>query len=167
MGAVLNRFWWGGDPDVTDEETGLSRRDIYHVQRSWSLVYQKADKYGMQLFLALFRTDPATQSYFKTIKGMSEDQIRSSYQFKAHVLNLMSAINTAVLNIHEPKTIVALMNKLGETHKRHHIEVRHFDEVKIILVNILKNELAATDTVIASWGSLRCVFIQTHIFKIM
>lgn len=51
----------------------------------------------------------------------------TSIQFKAHALNLMSAFNSAVLNLLEPDLVVALMHKLGDSHRPRRIYKTHME----------------------------------------
>ncbi|XP_068632170.1 cytoglobin-2-like [Battus philenor] len=166
MGGILNRLWWGGDPDAPNPITGLTPRDVYAVQKSWAVIYAEAGKHGLQLFIRLFRLNPVTKTYFKTIKDMSEEQLSNSFQFKAHAINLMSSINTAVTNLNQPEVVIALMNKLGETHRKRRVEQLHFDQVKEVLVGILQKDLQLTDDVVGSWAKF-VTFIYKHIFEIL
>ncbi|CAK1595911.1 unnamed protein product [Parnassius mnemosyne] len=166
MGGILNRLWWGGDPDKDHPVTGLSPRDVYAVQRSWAVIYAEAGHYGLQLFIRLFRLNPVTKTYFKAIKDMDEEQLSKSYQFKAHAINLMSSINTAVTNLNQPEVVIALMNKLGETHRKRRVEQLHFDQVKEVLVGILRNDMKLSEDIISSWVKF-VTFIYKHIFEVL
>ncbi|CAK1595913.1 unnamed protein product [Parnassius mnemosyne] len=166
MSSILNRILWGRDPDKPNPMSGLTPRDIYAVQRSWAVMYAEAGKYGLELFIRLFRLNPVTKTYFRTIKDMNEEQLSKSFQFKAHAINLMSSINTAVTNLNQPEVVIALMNKLGETHKKRRVEKSHFEDVKAVLVDILRNDLKLTDDVISSWAKF-VTFIYKHIFDVL
>ncbi|XP_059045410.1 globin-1-like [Achroia grisella] len=164
IGGFLNNLWWGGNPDELHPITGLSRRDVYAVQRSWSRIYSDPGKYGLMLFIKLFRADPETKSFFKTIRNMGEEELSNSFQFRAHAINLMTSINAAVVSLHQPEVVIILMNKLGESHHKRHVEAKHFEEVKAVLVDILKTELKANQSLIESWGKF-VDFIYKHIFE--
>lgn len=49
MGGLLNRMWWGGDPDGVNPVSGLSRRDVFAVQKSWAIVYANPLANGSEL----------------------------------------------------------------------------------------------------------------------
>lgn len=49
MGGWLSYLWWGGDPDVVNPISGLTRREIYAVQRSWALVHKDSTANGIEL----------------------------------------------------------------------------------------------------------------------
>ncbi|CAK1595910.1 unnamed protein product [Parnassius mnemosyne] len=114
----------------------------------------------------LFRLNPVTKTYFKAIKDMDEEQLSKSYQFKAHAINLMSSINTAVTNLNQPEVVIALMNKLGETHRKRRVEQLHFDQVKEVLVGILRNDMKLSEDIISSWVKF-VTFIYKHIFEVL
>ncbi|XP_026758525.2 globin-1-like isoform X2 [Galleria mellonella] len=164
IGGLINNLWWGGNPDEVHPITGLSRRDVYAIQRSWSQLYSNPGKYGLLLFIKLFRADPETKSFFKAIQNIGEDEISKSFQFRAHAINLMTAINAAVVSLDQPEVVIVLMNKLGESHHRRHVEIKHFKVVKSVLVNILKTELKANQALVTSWDRF-VDFIYKHIFE--
>ncbi|CAK1595908.1 unnamed protein product [Parnassius mnemosyne] len=97
---------------------------------------------------------------------MDEEQLSKSYQFKAHAINLMSSINTAVTNLNQPEVVIALMNKLGETHRKRRVEQLHFDQVKEVLVGILRNDMKLSVDIISSWVKF-VTFIYKHIFEVL
>ncbi|KOB71054.1 Globin, partial [Operophtera brumata] len=164
----ITNLWWGGDPDLPDHVSDMTLRDINNVQRTWAPVYAQCGTYGLQMFLRLFRKDPITKTFFKTIRTLDEDQISNSYQFKAHVKTLMASINTCVDNLKEPRVVVALMTKLGESHNGRHIQILHFEvftlEFKEIWVDVFENELQLNEQEMASWIKF-ISFIYKHIFE--
>ncbi|KAL0841052.1 hypothetical protein ABMA28_014818 [Loxostege sticticalis] len=164
MNYIWNKIAWGGDPDEINDVTGLSKRDIYNIRKSWTAMYAESEKYGLQLFLGLFRLNPVTKTFFKTIQDLDEEAISNSAQFRAHVINFMTSFNSAVTNLEHPEIVIALMNKLGESHRRRRIQKEHFDEVKVVLVDILKNQLNASDDLLASWTRF-VGFIYKNIFE--
>ncbi|XP_053607120.1 uncharacterized protein glob1 isoform X1 [Plodia interpunctella] len=151
--TIFNYITWGGDPDKQDSVSGLSKRDVHVIQKTWKLLYDHPLTSGMGLFVKLFRAAPETQDFFANIKDLPEDQFTVKNQFKAHVLNFMSSLNLAVTNLHQPEVVIALMEKLGTSHKKFGIKPKHFDTLTEVLVDTLKNSLHADDAVIASWSS--------------
>lgn len=49
MGGLVSQLWWGGDPDAVDPVSGLTRRQVYAVQRSWAPVHAKNVAVGTEL----------------------------------------------------------------------------------------------------------------------
>ncbi|CAG9786288.1 unnamed protein product [Diatraea saccharalis] len=163
MDAILNKIRWGGDPDTPEPHTGLSKRDVYNIKRTWEIIYAQGETYGLEVFLRLFRMNPVTKTYFKMVKDMDETEIKKSNRFKAHVITFMSSLNMAVANLHQPSVVEALMNKLGESHRKAHVDIVHFEEARTVLIDMLKKDLAQSDDVISSWGRF-IAFIYKHIF---
>ncbi|XP_061713227.1 globin CTT-V-like isoform X1 [Cydia pomonella] len=162
MGHLLSRWWWGGDPEAANPVSGLTLRQVYQIQITWQLVNADAGKYGMELFLRLFRANPESKTFFKAIRDLDEDRIRNSYQFKAHAINFMSAISLAVTNLRQPEVVVAMMDKLGESHGNRKISTKYFYETKAVLVGMLKNDLKLTSDQIMAWESF-ISFMYKHI----
>lgn len=60
------------------------------------------------------------------VRKLPEEQYIDNPQFKAHVMNLMTALNLAVTNLNQPEVVAAMMNKLGESHRRRKIQQKNF-----------------------------------------
>ncbi|RVE48053.1 hypothetical protein evm_007240 [Chilo suppressalis] len=82
---------------------------------------------------------------------MDEGQIKSSYKFKAHVVTVLSFFNAVVCNLDQPAVVEVLMTKMGETHRQRKVDAKHFDEIKTILMEILKKDVAVGDDAARSW----------------
>ncbi|XP_045497257.1 non-symbiotic hemoglobin 1-like [Colias croceus] len=164
MGSWYSRLLWGGDPDEVNPVSGLSRRDIYLVQKSWAVVYADALANGTELFKGLFRVDPTTLTFFKMLKNVPEEEFGNNFQFRAHVLNLMTSFNQAVINLHQPEVVIVLMNKLGESHRKRRIVKSHFDDLKGVLVKMFIEVLKLDESTLGSWGKT-VDFLYKHIFE--
>ncbi|KAJ0177079.1 hypothetical protein K1T71_007088 [Dendrolimus kikuchii] len=162
--SFLMKWWWGGDPDILDPKSGLSRRDIYAIQRSWYPIYKDAGNNGVSLFIRLFRKNAETKTFFKTIKDLDEQGIMTSVQFNAHAINLMSAFNSAVVNLDKPDVVVALMNKLGASHRVRRIHKEHFEDFYGVLVHFLREEIHLGEDVLKAWDKY-LEFTKKHIFE--
>lgn len=46
----LTRLWWGGDPDVKNPVSGMSRRDVHNVKKSWLKIYADPAGSGFLIF---------------------------------------------------------------------------------------------------------------------
>lgn len=70
------------------------------------------------------------------VRKQPEEEWVNNIQFKAHVMNLMTALNLAVTNLNQPEVVAAMMNKLGESHRKRKIQEKNF--VVSIFLSILK-----------------------------
>ncbi|CAG9584508.1 unnamed protein product [Danaus chrysippus] len=164
MGGIVSRIWWGGDPDVVDAYSGLSNRDTYIVQKTWALVYCNAAENGIELFKRLFHANPETKYFFVTFRNLSDEELDKSHQFRAHVINLMSSLNLAITNLHQPEVSAALMNKLGVSHGKRGIREEHFLSLKHVMVDMLSSLLGLDESALMSWNKT-IDFIYKHIFE--
>lgn len=73
------------------------------------------------------------------IRKLPEDEYGSNFQFKAHVINLMAALNQAVTNLNQPEVVVVMMNKLGESHRKRKIREQNFHVSISIFYNHTRN----------------------------
>ncbi|XP_026490893.2 uncharacterized protein LOC113396987 [Vanessa tameamea] len=164
MGGWLSHFWWGGDPDNVNQISGLTMRDVYAVQKSWTLATANPIATGIELFTRLFRANPETKEFFKMIRNVPEDQFNQNHQFKAHVINLMSSVSSAVDNLKQPEVVAVMMNKLGESHGRRKIKEKHFNDLKNVIVEMFIEVLDLDDKTLVAWGKT-IDFLYKHIFE--
>ncbi|XP_028161672.1 cytoglobin-1-like isoform X1 [Ostrinia nubilalis] len=152
MGAWLSYIWWGGDPDAVNPVSGLTKREIYAVQKSWAPVYANSVANGTEILNRLFTTYPETKNYFKMIRNLPDGEYAQNFQFKAHVINLMSALNLAIMNLNQPEIVAAMMVKLGESHKRREIKEQNFHDLKNVLVKMFIEVLNLDAATLGAWG---------------
>ncbi|GBP38384.1 Cytoglobin [Eumeta japonica] len=152
MGGWVTRLWWGGDPDSPHPASGLSRRDVYLVKRQWKAIYANVIPNGVELFKRYFRAHPDAKRFFIFVSKLREDDYDTSAQFKAHVLNLMGALNAAVEHLHEPDVAAALMAKVGESHRRRSIKKQNFYDMKDVFLKMLAEVTESDQVALQSWG---------------
>ncbi|XP_053607121.1 globin isoform X2 [Plodia interpunctella] len=163
MGGWFSYVWWGGDPDACDPISGLTKREIHAVQKSWAPVYANPVANGTELLKRFFRAYPNNKTYFKMLTNISEEQFSENIQFKAHVVNLMSSLNLAVKNLDQPEVVAALMVKIGDSHAKRHIKEQNFHELKDVIVKMYIEVLKLDATTLAAWGKA-VDFWYKHIF---
>ncbi|KAL4709874.1 hypothetical protein ACJJTC_003837 [Scirpophaga incertulas] len=164
MGAWLSYIWWGGDPDSVNAVSGLTRREIYTVQKTWAPVYANSITNGTELLKRLFRAYPETKEFFKMVRKLPEEEFLQNMQFKAHVINLMTSLNLAVTNLNQPEVVAAMMHKLGESHRKRQIQERHFHDLKDVIVKMFVEVLSLEGDSLAAWGKT-LEFWYKHIFQ--
>ncbi|CAG9584509.1 unnamed protein product [Danaus chrysippus] len=164
MGSWLTYLWWGGDPDLVNPISGLTKREVYSIQQSWAPVYNNSVANGTELLKRLFRAYPETKEFFKMVRKCSEDEFIGNPQFRAHVINLMSSLNLAVSNLNQPEVVAAMMNKLGESHGRRKIQEKHFHDLKDVIVKMFIEVLKLDGSTLNAWGKA-VDFWYKHIFE--
>ncbi|XP_063534117.1 globin CTT-VIIB-8-like isoform X6 [Cydia strobilella] len=163
MGSWLSYLLWGGDPDAVNSLSGLTRREVHAVQRSWAPVFTHPVANGTELLKRLFRAYPETREFFKMVRKLPEHEYESNMQFKAHVINLMNSIDLAVGHMNQPDMVAAMMEKIGESHKKRKISERHFLELKDVLIKMFIEVLKFDDSKLGAW-SKTVDFWYKHIF---
>ncbi|XP_063380862.1 globin-like isoform X2 [Cydia fagiglandana] len=163
MGSWLSHLWWGGDPDAVNSLSGLTRREVYAVQRSWAPVFANSVANGSELLKRLFRAYPETRDFFKMVRKLPEPEYESNMQFRAHVINLMNSIDLAVGHMNQPDMVAAMMGKIGESHMKRKISERQFLELKEVLIKMFIEILKLDDMTLGAW-SKTVDFWYKHIF---
>ncbi|XP_073945098.1 cytoglobin-like isoform X3 [Choristoneura fumiferana] len=164
MGGWLSYLWWGGDPDAVNPISKLTRREVYAVQKSWAPVYADSVANGTELLKRLFRAYPETKEFFKMVRKLPEEEFAANIQFKAHVINLMSSLNQAVNNLNQPEIVAAMMQKLGESHKKRQIKESHFHDLKDVIVKMFIEVLKLDNATLSAWGKT-VEFWYKHVFE--
>ncbi|CAH0719507.1 unnamed protein product, partial [Brenthis ino] len=164
MGSWMSHLLWGGDPDAINTVSGLSKRDIYAVQKSWAPVMADSVGTGTELLKRYFRAYPEAKDFFRMIRNVPEDEFSQNHQFKAHVINLMSALDLAVRNLHQPEVVAAMMTKLGESHGRRKIQEKNFHDLKGVIVKMFIEVLKLDDKTLGAWGKTVDFWFK-HIFE--
>ncbi|XP_050346396.1 uncharacterized protein LOC126770840 [Nymphalis io] len=164
MGGWVSHLWWGGDPDNMNQISGLTMRDVYAVQKSWTRARANPVATGIELFTRLFHANPKTKVFFKMIRNLPEYQYSQNHQFKAHVINLMSSLSSAVDNLNQPEVVAVMMNKLGESHGRRKVEEKHFNDLKGVIMKMFIEVLKLDEETLVAWGKT-VDFLYKHIFE--
>ncbi|XP_045771914.1 myoglobin-like [Maniola jurtina] len=151
MGGMLSQLWWSGNPDVVNPESGLTRREIYAVQKSWIPVYANNVAVGSELLKRYFRAYPEGKQFFRMIKDLNEEQYDSNIQFRAHVISLMTSLNLAVNTLNQPEVVAVLMKKLGESHAKRKIQKKDFQDLKGVIVKMFIEVLKLDDATLGAW----------------
>lgn len=50
MAGLIKNWWWGGDPDVKNQVSGMTLRDVYNVQQSWKTIQKNSNPNGFLMF---------------------------------------------------------------------------------------------------------------------
>ncbi|KAG6450366.1 cytoglobin-1 isoform X2 [Manduca sexta] len=164
MGGWLSYIWWGGDPDEVNPISGLSRRDIYAVQKSWAPVYANLVVTGTELLKRFFRAYPDSKEFFRMVRKLPEEEYINNTQFKAHVINLMSSLNLAIINLNQPEIVAVMMNKIGDSHRKRQIKEKHFHDLKEVIVKMFIEVLHLDAATLGSW-SKTVDFWYKHLFE--
>lgn len=164
MFSFISRMLWGHESDEKDPVSGMTRHDVYNVQRSWTRIYANSHDNGYLVFTRMFVADAETLRFFKFLEGASEEQMSQSVVFRAHLVSFMSAFDSCVRHVGPAPLLAAqIARKLGETHHRRRIRGRHFTALRQVFVKVLENELSLNADMLASWGRF-IDFIYENIF---
>lgn len=75
----------------------------------------------------MFDAEPETKLFFKDLAHVhTEEEMTANVVFRAHIINIMSSLDNSIVNLNKPELVVAFMQKLSNSHRRHRVERRHF-----------------------------------------
>jgi len=165
MGSVISYLWWGGqDPDAVNPKSGFSPRDIYNVRKSWKKVSADGVASGTELLLRYFTAHPQYKSYFKMFKNIPNDDLRTNIQFNAHALNIITTLTAIIDKLEEPDLAAAMSKKIGASHQPRHLTEVHFNDLKVVLVQLFIEVFKFDAETMKSWVKV-VTFIYTNAFS--
>ncbi|XP_076312150.1 globin 1 [Tachypleus tridentatus] len=155
MGGLVSYFWQGESPDIDipDEGTGLTLRDKQHIRKTWSIIQKDLKGNGIELFIRLFTEYPDYKQLFKSVANVPWEQLRDSKKLEAHALSVMYTINSWVDNLDDVGCILELLTKTAENHRRRQITAEQFENLALVMVNLLQDVLGShiTPSAVESW----------------
>jgi len=153
MGGVLSALWsWlfppaqltlPPDADTPHPATGVTGRQRVAVQASWRLVAPDAKRHGIAIFIRLFKKHPETQLVFKSFKGQQPESLADNKRLAAHATTVMASVATLVDNLDDIDTLLELLNKVAENHKRRGLPIQYFEMVSNTIFDYLVETLGA------------------------
>lgn len=60
------------------------------------------------------------------VRKLPEEEYERNFQFKAHVINLMSSLDQAVKTLDQPEIVIEMMLKIGDSHRKRKLQEQHF-----------------------------------------
>lgn len=147
MGSILSYIWSGSaanttiEYDVPDPGTGLTPRQKKFVSDTWQLVKKDIKGNGVELFIRFFEMRPEGQNRFSSFVGMPLNELRHSKRLQAHTNSVMYALDGVVMSLEDPEVMHEMLLKIGMNHGRRGITKEEFHELKIVLMNLLKEKL--------------------------
>ncbi|XP_022916567.1 globin [Onthophagus taurus] len=138
MGIILS-YVRGGNNEP-DPITGLTPREKSLVASSWGLVKKDISENGAELFIRFFTRKPEYQNYFP-FRDVPLADLKDNPKLRAHSLSVMYAISSVIDSLDEGPILVNLLQKTGDNHGKRKIPLESFDELKIVMLELLQAKL--------------------------
>lgn len=119
-----------------DEKTGMTERQKRLVQHTWSIVRKDEVSSGVAVMLALFERHPEYQKQFKLFKNIPVDELSKNKRFQAHCANIITAMSSAIDNVHDPELSEAGLLSLADRHKGRGQTVEQFQNLRPVLEDL-------------------------------
>ncbi|CAG2114399.1 unnamed protein product [Medioppia subpectinata] len=121
----------------------LSDNEIELVKNSWDVVKKDGKHFGNQLFIDFFTKHPTYQQNFKSLANIPLSELGSSKRLLAHTTGVMYALTSLVDNLDDTEVVVEMLAKTGDNHRRRRLDVRAFDELGVVFIDLLRTALGA------------------------
>ncbi|GFN84354.1 globin [Plakobranchus ocellatus] len=131
-----------------DDITGLSRKDVRLIRRSWKLIQNKSllIPTGAELFVRLFSAYPEMMDYFQTF-NLRESPAETNQKLSEHALTFMNGINLYVTYIDDPELWVALLHKVAISHLERLVTTKDMERMASFFVKTLRSQLGSSFSV--------------------
>uniref|UniRef100_A0A0B6ZNH9 Globin n=1 Tax=Arion vulgaris TaxID=1028688 RepID=A0A0B6ZNH9_9EUPU len=172
MGGIFSYLWSfftpGPQYDPTpDPTTGLTEKEREIIIHTWSLVADRKSvkRNAVEFFIQLFEEFPYMQDQFEPFKGKSLSELRTSPKMKAHATSVFYVITSYVETVDDPETLVGLVQKIAVTHVDRGINVKEFENLRIVFLHFLKKLFGTqcTPEIERAWDKL--LRAQTSVYK--
>jgi hemoglobin-like flavoprotein len=145
------------------DKAGLTPSEKDIVRNTWDVVKKDLNGNGVDLFIRLFTAHPEYQQKFKLLKNIPISELKGNKNLLAHATNVMYTITMLVENIEHTEVLVEMLKKLGRDHYRRTITVKHFENLKLILMALLKDKVGTdlmNDKAVAAWDKTYAVIVS-------
>ncbi|KAK6624208.1 hypothetical protein RUM43_004468 [Polyplax serrata] len=129
----------------------MTSDDFENVQNSWKVVMQNAEENGMFIFKT-FLEKHNYFSFFKKFENTPRDELYQNQVFKNHAANIIQAIDNVILNLDNEALIKSELTALGKMHKKRKITEQQFEELKIVILEILDDVFKLPEDVLKAWS---------------
>jgi hemoglobin-like flavoprotein len=92
------------------------------VLESWAIVEKDLDNNAIKFFMKVFDIAPATLQLFSF---RSEPDLAKSAVLKAHASTVMRTVGQAVAGLSDVKTLIPVLQGLGEVHSKYGVQPEH------------------------------------------
>lgn len=167
MGTFLRLFWGSAsDDNKVDPATGLTAKQKKIVQSTWATLRKNPVATGTTIMSALFKKHPEYQELFPAFKDVPLEELPANKRFQAHSGSVVTALNNIIDSLNDPGLLEANLLTLGERHGQRGQTKQQFENLKQVLVDVLREALGSKFTADAAeaWSkTLDAAY--AHIFK--
>lgn len=150
-GGALKQMWqsivnalggfFGADQTAVDETTGLSVYEKNLIRSSWEQAIKNKKKFGVDVFIRLFKHHPHSQDLFEQLRDIPIEELHENRKMKAHALRVMASLNSLVENLDDIEVLLEMLQNVGRTHIRHHVDKHYYDGLGTALMEAFEEEL--------------------------
>lgn len=172
MGGIISYLlsWVTPEPthnETPDPVTGLSEKDCHAIMDSWALVADRTTikQTGVEFFIVLFKAHPRLLNFFPSFKELSEDEMRSSPQLKAHGTSVMYAIKSYVDTVDDAETLGGLVTKTSISHVPRGVTTKDLEDLSVVFLDFMKAGLGTQWTPEAAKAWKQLLAVHCAIYK--
>ncbi|KAJ6636000.1 Globin CTT-VI [Pseudolycoriella hygida] len=127
------------------------------IQTTWKIPAANPVDSGEVILLKFFEKFPHNQQKFLAFKNLPLESLKGSKSFRTHAGRVVTVINDAIGVLGSPDAIAQLeemWGKIGETHSKRKISKDSFNELKIVICEVLTAVCALDEVQQKAWDDL-------------
>ncbi|XP_024943521.1 cytoglobin-1 [Cephus cinctus] len=157
MGNILNHIHViNPNDDVINPDTGLTGKQKKIIQSTWITISKDSATSGAAIMLALLKKYPEYQKLFTAFSNIPIDDLKNNPKFRAHGSGIINALSSAINSLDDSELLAAKLTMLGERHATRGQTKEQFNDLKPIILEVLKESLGSkfTSEVSEAWSKL-------------
>ncbi|XP_064487951.1 uncharacterized protein LOC135400146 [Ornithodoros turicata] len=164
-----------GSYDVPSPPTGLTIREQYSIAETWSAFRRDLPTGSMSAFIVLFSRYPEYKMLFPALRHVPFGELSQDPRLMAHGMAVFYFLSAMVDSLENPDTLVELIRKNSLNHVRRAVTPHHFDQMAVVIVQVLQDKLRArmTATATTAWqklfkfhnDTLRAVYARAQVMQ--
>ncbi|XP_037038743.1 globin CTT-VIIA [Bradysia coprophila] len=137
------------------------------IKTTWKIPAANPIDSGEVILLKFFEKFPHNQQKFLAFKNLPLESLKGSKSFRTHAGRVVTVINDAIVALDSPdatKQLEEMWGKIGETHSKRKISKESFNELKVVIFEVLTAVCSLDATQQKAWSDLFDV-VYSLIFK--
>lgn len=143
----------------------MNDEDIYEIKKTWEIPMENPDASGQAILIAFFTQFPSNQQKFEQFREVPLIELKNNAKFKSHagrIIRLFDDSINALGTDYADSAIQELWKNTAKSHFRRNISKQSFNELKGVILEVLKNACKLNDRQVEAW-----IKLMDHVYDIV
>ncbi|XP_055906659.1 cytoglobin-1 [Eupeodes corollae] len=143
----------------------MNDEDIYEVKKTWEIPMENPDESGQAILIEFFTQFPSNQQKFEQFREVPVVQLKDNAKFKSHAARIVRLFDDSINALgtdYADSAIQELWKNTAKSHFRRNISKQSFNELKGVILQVLKAACNLNDRQVEAWTKL-----MDHVYDIV